>query len=233
MRRRDFLAATVTFSTAVVASTFPGIRSSFAGSSRANRSLKPIILLRSGLDTPAMAALTRTLADIGARRQTELKVAPVTTFDPAGLQHELRQWQGTRLVGVMDTATQVLLEETLRDLGSTILCTGTHRGDPTLTGPSRHHFSSAPAASRIGNAMAAVLTASSHDYCITEIATGISQRSASGFSSISPEQNWAEAVGTVLAMAATDTWCPGMAIRGMASGSLAGKLFFNSLVADI
>ena len=177
MRRRDFLAATVTFSTAVVASTFPGIRSSFAGSSRANRSLKPIILLRSGLDTPAMAALTRTLADIGARRQTELKVAPVTTFDPAGLQHELRQWQGTRLVGVMDTATQVLLEESLRDLGSTILCTGIHRGDPTLTGPSRHHFSSAPAASGIGNAMAAVLIASNHDYCITEIATGISQRS--------------------------------------------------------
>ena len=233
MRRRDFLAATVTFSTAVVASTLPGIRSSFAGSSRANRSLKPIILLRSGLDTPAMAALTRTLADIGTRHRAELTVMPLATFDPEAVKHGLRHWHGSRLVGVMDTATQVLLEESLRDLGSTILCTGIHRGDPTLTGPSRHHFSSAPAASGIGNAMAAVLTASSLDYCITGTASALSQRSESDLEDITRQQNWAEAVAAVLAMAATDTWCEGMAIRGLASGSLDGKLFFNSLVADI
>lgn len=193
------------------------------------------LLLRSAGDDafalPAMQVARR----YGAYPVASLALSEKLAGAPSALQAILSQHRGMRLIGIMDDCTHSLLEETLRDLGGSILCRGRHRGLLNGATASRHSFTTTAATHGIGSAMASAMTANGTAFLVQEHSHCEDALAPRGGLSL-PAAPWPAVLGTSYALMVTGLWTVGPAIAEHRRGAVADHPrsdAFVSLVAEI
>jgi hypothetical protein len=171
----------------------------------------------------------------GAHPVASLALGEKLVGAPAALRTILSQHRGARLIGLMDDCTHSLLEETLRDLGGSILCRGRHRGLLNEAAASRHAFTTTVATHGIGSAMASAMTANATAFLVQEhshCAGAVAHRDGLSL----PAAPWPAVLGTAYALMITGLWTVGPAVaeqrRGAATDHPRSDAFV-SLVAEI
>ncbi len=212
VRRRSFLQGSLSASVLLLAAPADllmgradaaglPVRSTASGTRR-------ILLLRSaGDDAFALPALEIALRN-GYSPVESLVLSERLVGSPGAFTKVLSEYRGARLIGVMDDRTHTLLEETLRDLGGSVLCRGHHRGLLHEAAASRHAFMTTGATRGIGSALARALTAQSAEFLVQEHSLfddGVEARDALSL----PAAPWAQVLGTSYALMAVGLWTAG------------------------
>jgi hypothetical protein len=197
--------------------------------------MRRLLVLRSAGDDafalPAMQIARR----YGAYPVASLALSEKLAGTPSALRTILSQHRGVRLIGIMDDCTHSLLEETLRDLGGSILCRGRHRGLLNDATASRHSFTTTAATHGIGSAMASAMTANGTAFLVQEYShceDALAPREGLSL----PAAPWPAVLGTSYALMVTGLWTVGPAIAEQRRGAVADNPrsdAFVSLVAEI
>ena len=197
--------------------------------------MRRLLLLRSAGDDafalPAMQVARR----YGAYPVASLALSEQLAGDPAALRTILSQHRGVRLIGLMDDCTHSLVEETLRDLGGSIVCRGRHRGLLNEATASRHSFTTTAATHGIGSALASAMTANGTAFLVQEHShceVALVPRDGLPL----PTAPWPAVLGTSYGLMVTGLWTAGPVIAEQRRGAVADNPrsdAFVSLVAEI
>ena len=195
----------------------------------------PIVILRcAGDEAFALPALA--VANRYCRSPThELPLHDGIVGAPGSLPALLEQYRGARLVGIMDDFTHVLVEETVRDLGGSVLCRGRHCGLTTSSVGSRHTFATTATTRGIGARIARAMLSDSADFLVQEHCAG---SAAADDMTLTPGEpaSWAQALGASYALMAAGMWRNGPVLADERRGAAAAhprSQTFVSLVAEI
>jgi hypothetical protein len=196
---------------------------------------RPFLLLRSaGDDAFALPAMEIARRHAGSPL-AELELTHKIVGAPSVLRGELAQYRGVRLIGVMDDCTHTLLEETLRDLGGSILCRGHHRGRLNSAAASRHYFVTTSATHGIGTALARAMTADGAAFLVREDAL-YENESRSRDRLVFQAAPWPAVLGKSYALMAAGLWEAGPTVGEQSRGVVADyprSEALVSLVAEI
>jgi hypothetical protein len=244
VRRRSFLQGSLSASVLLLAAPADllmgradaaglPVRSTASGTRR-------ILLLRSaGDDAFALPALEIALRN-GYSPVESLVLSERLVGSPGAFTKVLSEYRGARLIGVMDDRTHTLLEETLRDLGGSVLCRGHHRGLLHEAAASRHAFMTTGATRGIGSALARALTAQRAEFLVQEYSLfddGLADDGVEARDALSlPAAPWAQVLGTSYALMAVGLWTAGPVRAEQRRGTAAEpprSQAFASLVAEV
>lgn len=196
---------------------------------------RPILLLRSADDAAFAAAALRASSPQAASPVASLTLDEKLVRDPTALRALLGRHRGACLIGLMDDCTHALLEESLRDLGGSVLCRGYHRGLLHDAAASRHAFTTTSATRGIGTALAAALRAGGRSFLVQEHTAGADAAAAHDASSL-PAASWPELLGESYVLMAAGIWTAGVSVAEHRHGALSeipGSQAYASLVAEI